>query len=167
MGRKIQKGIMNEVDIVQNRTVGAHSLYEFVVWFEKNSKTKQGPILQFLMPVLPIVMNDRIKKMICKRNFSEGSLINVLSEDKTVFNTLQENMMRMSDQTFQSLDLAFSAKLLTIDQSHNCIASLPSNIPSQKLNKDYLEILGASKRLGYWFAKFTPEQISNYFNITF
>ena len=141
MGRKIQKGIMNEFDIVQNRTVGAHSLYEFVVWFEKNSKTKQGPILQFL--------------------------INVLSEDKTVFNTLQENMMRMSDQTFQSLDLAFSAKLLTIDQSHNCIASLPSNIPSQKLNKDYLEILGASKRLGYWFAKFTPEQISNYFNITF
>lgn len=159
--------IMDEFDIVQNRAIGAHSLYEFVRSFQSYHEKNDGPCFELLMPVLPIVFNERIKKAICKRSYTEGGLINVLTEDKTIFNNLQETMIQMYELSLDSVSLAFSSGLISIDGEKKTLIARKSTIPSHDLNRDYLEILGASKRLGFWFAKFSTEQITNYFNITF
>lgn len=167
MEKIIYKNEIEEYDVMHNNVLGAHSLWEFVRYYNKYHNTSENPDLILLMPILPIIFNGKSCNLICRRNFREGSLIKVLIEDKTIFIGLQKRMEEMSFNTFNSLRIAFSMNLLTIDKSNSKIISTCSINPNLELSSDYSDIIAGSRRLGAWFAKYDFAQLINYLNITF
>ena len=158
--------IYNEFDIVQNKVIGFHGLYEFLKEFT-NSNKGTGPKIQFLFPVLPILFNEESAAVIYSKNLKPGSFIKVLSEKSDIFSTLQAKMQDQSMQTLQCLDLGIKCGLIGYDQESTRVFIQAKKNPNIQLSEDYQRILFAAKRLGAWFAKMSEEEILIYLNIRF
>ena len=167
MEKIIYQNEIEEFEIMHNNVLGAHTLWEFVKSFSNYHPNRQSPDLIILMPILPIVYSESSCDLICRRNFSEGSLINAIIEDKGIFIGLQKRMEDMADITFNSLRVAFASNLLTIDNTDFKVISLNSTTPALKLPQDYNDIIHASRRLGAWFSRYEFSQLLNYLNISF
>lgn len=156
---------IEEYDVMHNNILGAHALWEFVKSYGKFSTGVLYPDLIELMPVLPIVLNETSCNSIYRRNFNEGSLIKVIVEDQAIFAGLQKRMEDMSNITFHSLRVAFSANVLTISTEDFRVHAISNVNPSFETNNDYSKIIMASRRLGAWFSKYDFNQLQNYLNI--
>lgn len=167
MEKIIYQNEIEEYDVMHNNVLGAHILWEFVKFFSKNSEESTSPDLILLMPVLPIVLSKSSCNLICRRNFTQGGLIKALIEDKGVFIGLQKRMEDMSEITFNSLRVAFSANILTISTSDFKVSPLSYITPTLKYPSDYQDMIQASRRLGTWFAKYEINELINYLNIKF
>ncbi|MAX79442.1 MAG: hypothetical protein CL843_04605 [Crocinitomicaceae bacterium] len=160
---------LDEYDIVQNHILGAHIIREFVRFYQNNSEDNKGPTLVLIMPLLPLVLNKEARSSISNRRFIEGSLVKTILEEKTLYAGLQERMEKMAGQTFQSLSIAFWMQLIDYDVESTRLRMKFSKNPKSELEsaKNYKEMLGASRRLGTWFAKLTFEELITVLKINF
>ncbi|QEM12377.1 three component ABC system middle component [Mucilaginibacter rubeus] len=159
-------GIYNEFDIVQNKVLGFHGLYEFLKEFTESNKGI-GPKIHYLFPVLPILFNEESAAVIYSKNLKPGSFIKVLSEKSDIFSTLQIKMQDQSVHTLHCINLGIKCGLIGYDPESTRVFIQAKKNPGIQLSADYQKILFAAKRLGAWFAKMSEEEILIYLNIRF
>lgn len=161
---------LQEYHIFQNKAIGAHILWEFTKQYYNISHKSVELILT--MPIIPLCLNSRVVEGIKGRNFREGSLSRALTEHKDLFSGLQDRMENMATLTFESIYLASASGLIYVNPDSSTLTPSLRGLPSRLKkdldhNKDYYEIISASKRLGAWFGQLNQAEILLYFNLRF
>lgn len=162
-------------DILQNSVIGAIALHSFTVGFSNVARNKQVPNiyprLEYFFYVLPIVYNQDALETFR----SSTELYSALLKDNSIILGLQERANKMTSKTFNSLNLAFSKKILTYNKETKSIEPL-WGFQSKKLplplsisSDDYSvkKIQDTAFRLGAIFAKRDPSTIQFELNILF
>ncbi len=160
---------MNEFHSVQNHALGAFALYRFCDAYYVAKERVEGPILPYIMPLLPLVFNEDCTNEISQiSRVTRSRFLTILSDNREIPVGLQERMISMSSQTLKSLNVAFSTNLLTY------IPDTGQLIPCAKKSKlpefyfvDNQKILKSSKTLGTWFATYPIEELCIALNIVF
>jgi hypothetical protein len=160
---------MNEFLIIQNNLLGALSIHSFTKEFCKENKDELGPTLPLIMPLLPLVFNERCRdSLVGVKRITQSRFLTTLADSRDIPAGLQKRMEEMSDQTMDSLNFAFSLNLLSYENEKGelYVVKRIRNFPKMHY-KDNQDILHASKVLGNWFASFTIEEICLSLNIVF
>ena len=156
-----------EYNNIQNSVISALSLYTFTKEYFESKSRMEGPILPLIMPILPIVLNKESARDLSNNQRRYSSFFNSLSDNRFIPVGLQERMVGMAEQTFKALNVAFSTKLLTYDKNNSQFIPISKTSVPRLNNKSNLEILKASKLLGFWFANLSIEDVLISLNITF
>ena len=163
----------NLFELLQNTAVGTIALHAFTLGYHNVAKHKQRlafPKLGYCFYVLPIVYNQ--DAMDTFRGSNE--LYTVLIKNSSISLGLQERANKMSIQTFNSLHLAFSKKILTIDKSQGTVTlcrgfqanKLPLYLSMKDDNNSVKKIQDCAFKLGFIFAKRNENNIRFELNIT-
>jgi hypothetical protein len=161
---------LDEYKIYQNEVLGAHSIWEFVKYYNNYHSERDFPELILALPVLPIVLNLRSAEEICKRQFKPGSLIRTIIENRDLYTGLQERMESMVGLSLESINMATDLGVLKLDAQSTKLISINRTVPFKKLgiiNTDYDKIILSSRRIGAWFGQLSMIEITSYFNINF
>jgi hypothetical protein len=159
-------GEISDFEVIQNVAIGATALWAFASEFSEAAPNGSGPRLPLVMPVLPMVFHRDTLAVIATKNFN-GGLFRALSEDRSIAAGLQDRMVDLSDRTFESLGLAYAAGLLTYDHSTQEIVVRRRTLPLSLRDKMDTRVIGAARRLGYWFSTVSVEQVSLLLQIKF
>ena len=164
----------NLCELMQNSAVGAIALHSFILGFYNVAKNKSHkrpfPKLQYLFYVLPIVYNESSMKTF----LSSNQLYTALQNNNTIILELQERANKMSKQTFDSLNVAFSKKIISYNSKNKTIELLDGfkskKIPCssvQEPENSVKKIQDSAHKLGGIFAKRNVKQIQIDLNIRF
>lgn len=161
---------LNLFEILQNPAVGLIAIHSFILGYNnvaKNHETDSPyPPLSYLFYILPIVYDSKAVESM------RFELYTTLSSNPLLTLGLQDRANKMSGQTFDSLNLGFSKKILTLNKEDYTVEI------SEKTQKDLLsqmkldnqvlkDIRTASKKLGNIFAKKDPKMLQLNLNIRF
>lgn len=162
----------NLFELIQNPVIAAIALHSFTVGYNQKAKLFKKkllyPKIEYLFFVLPIVYNQRALNVF----FSSYSISRVLEKDHAISLGLQERAIKMINQTYEGLNIAFCKNILFIDNSNMTIQLKYDNGRSIPLSKnvsdcDLIKIQRAAKNLGEIFAKTNERNIQNNLNIRF
>lgn len=161
----------NLFKILQNNAIGAIALHSFTLGYYKASIDKSFPTLEYIFYVLPIVYNKT--SMNCFR--SSNKLYTSLSKEKTIIVGLQDRANKMSVQTFDSLNIAFSKKILTYNKENKSIEILrgfksnkiPLDIEKKEQENSVEMIQDSAYKLGSIFARVNKKELQRKLNIRF
>lgn len=163
----------NLFDIIQNTAIGTIALHSFTLGFYNVAKNKDSinayPKLQYFFYVLPIVFN----KDSMETFKSSNELYSALLKDTSVILGFQDRANKMSVKTFDSLNLAFSKKILTINKV-DCTICLMKGFQTKKIplflsmntsDNTVKKIQDCAYKLGGIFAKRSEKSIQFELNI--
>jgi hypothetical protein len=162
-------------DLLQNSAISSIALHSFTLGFNTVAKLRHkrclNPKLEYMFYILPIVYNQDSMEIFKGSN----ELYTALIKNKEIVLGLQDRANKMSIQTFDSLNLAFSKKILQLNKSNNTI-ELSKGFQSKKLaialsmNTNYnsiKKIQDSAYKLGSIFAKRNEKNIQLELNIRF
>lgn len=165
----------NLFNLMQNSALSVIALHGFVCGYFNVAKHKDDcldyPPLSYMFYVLPIVYNNDSLQSFKSCN----QLYTAISKDNSIILGLQERANKMSVQTFDSLNLAFSKKILSINKNEKTIEimqgfksrTLPLFLSMNSTNNSVQEIRDCAFRLGGVFAKRDEKNIQLELNIRF
>jgi len=165
----------NLFNILQNSAVGTIALHSFVLGYFNVAKHKEEketfPRLEYLFYVLPIVFNENSMETFRSSN----QLYTALKENNTIILGLQERSNKMSVQTFDALNIAFSKKILTYNKENKTIEllrgyqtkKLPLLLSMNSTENSVKKLQDSANKLGAIFAKRHYINIQTELNIRF
>lgn len=163
----------NLFGLIQNSAIGAIALQSFTLGYYGVAKNKEKenpfPKIDYLFYVLPIVYNQSSMNTFRSSN----QLYTALLANKAIPLGLQERANKMSQQTFDALNLAFSKQILNYNKEFHTIG-LSKGYNNKKLilpmGMSYAEnsvkkIQDSAFKLGSLFAKRNKKNIQVELNI--
>lgn len=165
----------NLFDLIQNSAISALALHSFALGYNKVSKGKnehiQFPRIEYTFFVLPIVYNNNAMEIFK----SSDQLYTAISKDHSITLGLQERAQKMSEQTFNGLNVAFSKKILSYNSDNKTIEIMPGfkteriKFHDQNLGTEnsIKKIQLTAYKLGSIFAKKNKRNIQIELNINF
>lgn len=148
-------------DLFQNSVLGAIALHSFTLGYYGVAKHKHPdspyPTLNYFFYVLPIVYNKNAMETFRGSN----ELYSVLLKEKSIVIELQDRANKMSRKTFDGLNMAFSKKMLLLNEKDKTI-ELGVGFQSKKLtlplglntkDNSVIKIRDCAFKLGAIFAK--------------
>lgn len=162
----------NLYDYIQNISVSSIALHSFVLGYHnvaihKDSMFSVYPKFEYLFFVLPIIYHRKSLETfkVCT------SIAKVLEKNRTINLGLQDRAIKMVQQTYDGLNLAFNKNILTIDKKSMTIELLPPFekrvLPLIKDNTSTREIQKSATRIGNIFAKTDERTLQSALNIRF
>lgn len=165
----------NLFELMQNDALAVIALHSYTLGYHIIAKNRKNEIVfpkfEYLFFVLPIVYN--YSAMLSFLNSNE--LYTALMKEHSILLGLQERAYKMTEQTYDGLNLAFSKKILNIDKVNGTII-LQKPYTTKKLvlamstNTSYdsvKQIQDSAYKLGSIFAKKHDRNIQNDLNIRF
>lgn len=159
---------------MQNTGIGALACHSFTYGYYNVAKHRNDkldyPKLKYMFFVLPIVYHKDTRNVFSSSN----ELYTAILSNKEIILGLQDRANKMSPQSFNALNLAFSKKILGYNPDNKTIELLRGymankiNIPSS-LGRDNIvrNIQNGAQKLGHIFAKNTEKNIQLELNIRF
>jgi hypothetical protein len=163
----------NLFELIQNSVVGAIALHGFTLGFYNVAKNKETqykfPDVNYFFYVLPIVFNRDAMETFRGSN----ELYSVLLKNKSIALGLHERALKMTPQTFDSLNIAFTKKVLTYDRENRAIQTLkpfhskklPLPLAMSNSENSVKKIQDCAFKLGAIFAKRNSKNIEFELNI--
>jgi|ERR1043165_199321 hypothetical protein len=165
----------NLYEIMQNSAVGAIAMQSFVLGYYNSAKNEEAdllyPRLWHLFYVLPIAYNEHAMNAFQ----SSRKLYTAINTNRDVILGLQDRANKMSSQTFDSLNLAFSKQILAYNRIQKTI-ELPIDFKKRtpllpllmnRSDNRVKEIKDCSRKLGGVFAKVNEKNLQIHLNIRF
>jgi hypothetical protein len=161
---------LNLFDVMQNPAVGVIAIHSFILGYNNVAKHKVDksdfPSLNYLFFILPIIYDDKALMSI------KQELYTTTANNKDITLGLHEKAQKMSGQTFESINLGFSKKILFLDKDNYRIEIAPNYnrdiLSLIKINDTILKNIQIhSKRLGNIFAKKDEKMIQLDLDIRF
>jgi len=177
-GKKNTKTKMNQnslFELMQNTAISTIALHSFALGYNNVAKNRENtlpyPRLEYMFYVLPIVYNKNAMETFKSSN----ELYSVLLKESTIILGLQERANKMSKQTFDGLNLAFSKRILDYNNIDKTI-ELSKGFSKKKLvlllsmnnsQNSVKNIQDSAFKLGSIFAKRNKNKIQFELNIRF
>ncbi|WP_378185892.1 three component ABC system middle component [Aquimarina sp. W85] len=164
----------NLYDIMQNTAISALACHSFILGYNKVAKQKKEklnfPKLKYLFFVLPVVYHKDTREVFKSSNELYTAILN----NKEMILGLQNRANKMSPQTFNALNLAFSKKIIEynkVDKSVELLYGFRSHkisITSSFGRENIVRtIQNSAYKLGHIFAKNSEKNIQLELNIRF
>lgn len=166
---------VNLFRILQNVAIGSIALHSFTLGYYKLAVNRKEidvyPRFEFMFYVLPIIFN----KSAMQTFRSSNHLYTALFENKSIVLDLQERANKMAEQTFDSLNLSFSKKILGYNKNDGTIEiqkgfktnKLPLTSSMQSNDHSIKMIQDSAYKLGSIFAKKDEKALQIDLNIRF
>ncbi|WP_350286907.1 three component ABC system middle component [uncultured Croceitalea sp.] len=164
----------NLYDIMQNTAISALAIHSFVLGYYKVARHKNEksnfPSLLYLFYVLPIVYHRKSRDTFKSSN----EIYTAIANDKETVLGLQERSNKMSEQTFNAINLLYSKKILGYDNVKKTTPLLRGfmsekiNIPSTMGRENIVRMVQDSAyKIGHIFAKNSDKNLQLTLNIRF
>lgn len=165
----------NLFQLLQNSSVSAIALHSFVLGYYKVARKKSNranyPKLDYIFYVLPIVYNKTALEVF----ISSNQLYTAIQNERSLIVDLQDRAVKMTSQTFDGLNLAFSKRILTYNKAKKSIElmrgftvkKLPIPLSMNSTENGIKRIQDSAHKLGAIFAKRNPKNIQVDLNIRF
>ena len=162
----------NLYDYIQNISVSSIALHSFVLGYHnvaihRDSMFSVYPKIEYVFFVLPIIYHKKSMEVFK----TSTSIAKVLDKSRAINIGLQDRAIKMVQQTYDGLNLAFSKKILTIDKEFMTIELLSPYekkvLPLIKDNISIREMQKSASRMGNIFAKTDERTLQSVLNIRF
>lgn len=162
-----------EVDLVQNKALGAFLMFRTVQSYERNEKTNSGCPLLLLFLVLPILYQKDIRTVLKSTQIDSGirkftnkfSSPQIKSSDVLLrVHDLAESYKELS---WSSFILASKANMLSVLPVEALVVSRDKKIPRKYESPSIKPILIGADKLGAWFAKNSLYEIASNLKVRF
>jgi hypothetical protein len=158
--------ILNRETInVQNPALGAMLIWRFVTGFESASKTRNHPNLPLIFIILPLLFQEEIADIITStrsisglRAFTDKFASSSISKNDLLI-SLNERILHMKELTFNSLMIAISSNLLTIDVKNATVIPITITPPKVGIPETIKKLLILSEKIGIWCAPLSNHEI--------
>jgi hypothetical protein len=162
-------------DLMQNDALSAIALHSFTWGYHQIAKHKMGqgpyPKLNYMFFVLPLVYNYSALTTFLRST----EVYTALNKEPSVRLGLQARSQKMTQQTFDGLNIAFSKKILGYNEDDSTIIlmhgfsskKLPLTLDAERSYDSVKQIQDCASRVGQIFAKVNEKNIQNDLNITF
>ena len=165
---------LNLFEVFQNPSIGVIAIHSFILGFKAVTERRddvecKAPLLNYLFYVLPIVYS----KSSLTSFKSSRELYTAIARDKAISLGLQERANKMSEQTFDSINLGFSKNIFRYNSEYTSIDlmdeySKKSILTSMNISNIYLrDVRKASFQLGNVFAKKDKKMLQLMLDIRF
>lgn len=156
-----------EFAIMQNTALGALAIHSFTRDYYNAKNKEEGIVLPYLLPVLPIVFNEKASLKISSKQRRSTSFHKAISEEIFIPIGLQERMMDMYSLSMDSINSALALGLIEYSTNESMFypkerIRLPNIVTGDNRN-----ILKASSNLGFWFAEIDIEDLCISLKLTF
>lgn len=156
----------HETRNVQNPALGAMLLWRFVVGYEHGSGTDRSTPIPLLFLVLPMLLHEETTKFITSTRESSGlrAFAGKFSESrkskKDLLLAITKRALDVRKLTMESLALAVSSGLLSIDCDHGEAFSLSSSQVKAGIPVAVKSMLRAVEKLGVWCSTISLHEVS-------
>lgn len=150
---------------VQNPALGAMLLWRFVTGYEQTNLTRKHPNLPLVFVVLPLILYEETANVVTTtralsglRAFADKFASSSVSKNDVLI-SLNERIRNMKDLTIDSLMLATSARLLTINVENATVLPLTVTSPKVGIPESIRKLFLLSEKIGTWCAPLTNHEI--------
>jgi hypothetical protein len=154
-----------EAKNVQNPALGAMLIWRFVTAFEKESPTRSHPTLPLIFTVLPLLLSEEIANIAKStlassglRPFADKFASSAISKSDLLI-SLNERILNTKKLTIESLMIAISSNLLTIDVKSAGVIPLSITPPRVGIPESVKKLSGISEKFGKWCASMSNHEI--------
>jgi hypothetical protein len=158
--------LTSEVELVQNTSLGAISIWAFTNEYCGQMNRRRGPQMPLSTIVLPMVFHEETLEAIRARHF-EGGLFTALAQNRSIGVELQERIESMLPQTMSALNLCFASGLLNFDRQRGDLQAARRSEPFPPQADSTRRIISAAERLGYWCSTINTGRLCSLLNIRF
>lgn len=158
--------LSQETEYVQNPALGAMALWRFTVGYEKGSGENSPTPIPLLFIVLPVVMHEETAWFVTSTQKKSGlrKFAGKFSESKfrksDILLSIHNRCVRLRRLTMDSLAIAISSKLMSLDCKDGLVVSLSSSAPKSGIPLTIEPLLRAAERLGIWCATVSLHEVS-------
>ena len=164
--------LTQEATRVQNPALGAVMLWRYVLGWTDHNKIAAHPPLPLLFIVLPILFHQETLEVVKGTNKTSGltTFAEKFSRSTTrksdVLMSIHSRAMSWRDLTWESLQFAVRARLLTVSKSSGTAIPLSSAKP-RNVAPSVSRLLTSAEKLGYWCANLTTFEIAAILKVQF
>lgn len=152
----------NEIETVQNPTIGAYAIWRFIQAYQ--SRAGSAPTLALAFLILPIVLHKATRDVANSTQKASGLALfaGKLGEVRENLFAIHNRALVYRALTLESIALGEQAGLFSIDSNTATMTAITSDeqagIPKLPVKIKWL--LPVSEKLGDWFSVLTDEQVS-------
>ena len=162
-----------EVINIQNPAFGALLLWRFVYGYDRGSGISSPTPFPLLFIVLPVVLHEDTFQFVSStregsglRKFS-GKFSETQFQKRDVLLSLHNRCRQMRELTMESLSLAISSNLISIDQKTAHVISLSSSKPKAGIPNPIRPMIRCTERLGVWCSNVSLHEVSVILKVEF
>lgn len=165
--------LSREVDIVQNPALGAALIWRFTCGYRDGCLHKDATPLPLLFIVLPITLHQETSQFISSTRRKSGlrGFANKFNDSKVAKNDLilsiHERAIQMRSLTLDSLRIAHSSNLLSIDKESATVFPLSLTLPKAGVPPSIRTMLQHVERLGFWCGQVSLHEVSIILKVRF
>lgn len=148
-----------EVNLVQNKALGAYLMYRTVKSYEKSEPSNSGCNLLYLFLVLPILYQKDIRDILKSTQIKSGIRMFADKFSSTTHKS-SDIILRVHDLaslykklSWEAFTLATKSHLLAIIPEEDTVISRDTTIPAKYECPSIKPLLHGADRLGAWFAQ--------------
>jgi len=151
---------------VQNPALGAMLVWRFVAGYERASATRKPTPMPLVFLVLPMMLHEETAEFVTSTREASGlrafaGKFSESRESKTdLLLALPKRSLDMQKLTMESLALAVSSGLISIDCDHGMAISLSSSQVKAGVSSYVRSMLRAAEKLGAWFSLISLHEVS-------
>jgi hypothetical protein len=151
----------NEIEIVQNPTIGAYAIWRFIQSYQDRAGTAPTLALAFL--ILPILLHKATRDIASSTQKASGLALfaGKLGEVRENLFAIHNRALEYRTLTLESIAIGEQAGLFSID-ANTATMTANNSIEREIIPKLPVKIkwlLPVSEKLGDWFSALTDEQV--------
>ncbi|MCP4347376.1 MAG: hypothetical protein GY795_17865 [Desulfobacterales bacterium] len=165
--------LSQEVRNIQNSALGALLLWRFTYGYERGSGISSPTPFPLIFIVLPVVMHEETFQLVNStqevsglRKFS-GKFSESKHKKRDVLLSLHDRCKNMRKLSMESLSLAISSKLISIDKETAHVISLSSSNPKAGIPNTVRPMVRCAERLGVWCSNVSLHEVSVILKVVF
>ena len=144
-----------ELDLIQNSGLALEAIWSCVC-AAHNDNNKNGVPFPLVFLILPLIFHQITAESLAGKK-RRAILSRVLLDKPAITMGLQKRMEALANKTIQALSVGFSCNILSMQKT--AIIPLLKKWEIAHTTNEVMQILDASRRLGWIFAELPPEQI--------
>lgn len=155
-----------ETKNVQNPALGAMLIWRFVAGYERYSSTSRPTPIPLLFLILPMLLHQETAEFVTSTREATGlrAFAGKFSESRKsktdLLFALPKRSLDMRELTIESLALAVSSDLVSIDSDHGMAISLSSSPVKTGISSSVRSMLRAAEKLGVWCSTISLHEVS-------
>lgn len=165
--------LSQEVSNVQNPALGAVLLWRFASGYGLGSKVNSPSPLPLLFIVLPIILHEETAVFIANTRRTSGlrAFVNKFAASNIARNdmilAIQDRSLKMRDLSLDSLRIAITSKLISVDTANGSVIPLSSTPLNTGVPESVKILLKNAEKLGYWCSEVSLYEISTILKVAF
>jgi hypothetical protein len=157
----------NELQIVQNPSLGAYLIWQFGLGFQKEDGHRSSFLLAFL--VLPLLLHRPTLRLVSSTRKGSGLALfaSKLGEEHENLLAVHSRALALRHLSLQSIAFAVNRGLITVEYESAVFRSNTLTKKAPVLPERIKDMSAAAQKIGFWFSRMSVHQIASTLRVQF